>query len=175
MNNSIQVYGNYNEEVTRVTPSPLRQRQDTVGSQQQTPAQNQQSRNKSYRERYKELNAQNENDLDGEYPDPYAEPMDTEVPSQIHTSPGPRRTSTYITPFENSRMRKDFSSFASKLQKNHRRFVFLGDYEVGKTSLWLRYIFYDQKRANISVQQTPKRDGYIFEKSLADGYTNYSI
>ena len=78
-------------------------------------------------------------------------------------------------PFEvNSRVKQqDFSTFASKGTTNSRRIIFLGDYEVGKTSLWLRYIFYDQKRANISVKQTPNRDGYIFEKSLTDGYANY--
>ena len=70
---------------------------------------------------------------------------------------------------------QDYSTFTSKTTSNSRRFIFIGDYEVGKTSLWLRYIFYDQKRADISVQQTPKKDGYIFNKSLVDGYAEHKI
>ena len=42
---------------------------------------------------------------------------------------------------------QDFSTFASSKSKHHRRYFIFGDYEVGKTSLWLRYIFYDQKHA----------------------------
>ena len=53
--------------------------------------------------------------------------------------------------------------------------MFFGDNEVGKTSLWLRYIFYDQKRANIAVQRTPNKDGYIYTKTLTDSNTDYKM
>lgn len=78
-------------------------------------------------------------------------------------------------PSVNSRYKKEYSTFASDQITHRRRYIFVGDYETGKTSLWLRYIFYDQKRANISVKQTPRKDGYVFEKTLADGYAEYKI
>lgn len=71
---------------------------------------------------------------------------------------------------------QDFSTFASSKSKHHRRYFIFGDYEVGKTSLWLRYIFYDQKHAQISgIKETPLHDGYIFTKKLFDGHTDYEI
>jgi GTPase SAR1 family protein len=75
----------------------------------------------------------------------------------------------------NSRWKKDYSTFASNQNVCHRRVFFFGDYEVGKTSLWLRYMFYDQKRADVGVKRTPHKDGYIFTKTLADGNTNYTM
>lgn len=74
--------------------------------------------------------------------------METQVPpSQIHITPGGRNSVTYSSPYGI----KDYSTFASKQNDNNRRFFFFGDYEVGKTSLWLRYIYYDQRRANVAV------------------------
>ena len=112
----------------------------------------------------------NEAAIDGTYIE-----SPSKIPTQIHSSPGARMSHTYKSPFEIPDRMKDYSTFASEQQTNSRRFFFFGDYEVGKTSLWLRYLYYDQKRADISVDQTPNRDGYIFEKNLADGYTNYKI
>lgn len=43
----------------------------------------------------------------------------------------------------NQRYKKDYSTFASNQNDCHRRVFFFGDLEVGKTSLWLRYMFYD--------------------------------
>lgn len=79
----------------------------------------------------------------------------------------------FTPPYEVNSRFKDFSTFASNQNATHRRFVFFGDYETGKTSLWLRYIYYDQKRADITVKQTPNKDGYIFTKKMQDGHTDY--
>lgn len=64
-------------------------------------------------------------------------------------------SNNYMPPeFEvNERLQKqDFSTFESTSSKTHRRFFFFGEFETGKTSLWLRYIFYDQKRADLGVK-----------------------
>jgi len=45
--------------------------------------------------------------------------------------------------------------------------VMLGAQEVGKTCLFLRYIFHDQSK-QMHVYKTPNQDGYIFTKSFED-------
>lgn len=58
----------------------------------------------------------------------------------------------------------------------NRRYFVVGDFEVGKTCLWLRYMFYDQKHAKVSgCKETPRKDGYIYTKSLFDGQSEYRI
>lgn len=51
-----------------------------------------------------------------------------------------------------------------KIVKNHRT-VILGAPNVGKTSLFLRYMYFDRSK-KIEVQQTPEKDGHIFKKRI---------
>lgn len=64
------------------------------------------------------------------------------------------------------RVTKISSTPGLKQQKYHR-VVLLGAKEVGKTCLFLRYIFNDQSK-KVHVYKTPNKDGYIFTKTFED-------
>ena len=130
------------------------------------------NRRGTYRERYAELIGEDVTKNEGEFE--YVTPArKTTYVDEVTQAPV---SNVSIQPYEvNQRYKKDFSTFTSNQQKHHRRYFFFGDFETGKTSLWLRYIFYDQKRADLAVSQTPNKDGYIYTKNLADSNTDYQM
>lgn len=56
------------------------------------------------------------------------------------------------------------SAPTGKTVKKHR-IIILGSENVGKTSLFLRYMYFDKSKA-IDIRQTPGKDGHIFSKRI---------
>ena len=58
---------------------------------------------------------------------------------------------------------EDEDTKGKKLQKH--RIVILGTDGVGKTCLFLRYMYFDKSKG-IQIKQTPGKDGHIFTKRI---------
>ena len=52
----------------------------------------------------------------------------------------------------------------AQIIKKHR-VIILGQEKVGKTCLFLRYMYFDKSKG-INIKQTPQKDGHIFTKKI---------
>ena len=57
---------------------------------------------------------------------------------------------------------------------NHQRVVVLGDRHVGKTSLFLRYAYFEQTKVNL-MKQNNNRNAYIYNKDIQKNKQNVKI
>lgn len=85
----------------------------------------------------------------------FEQKMSPKLKSQSSLEPNTLKINPFRIQVENTE--------GKKVQKH--RIVILGNKNVGKTCLFLRYMYFDKSKS-IQIKQTPGRDGHIFTKRV---------